>query len=310
MRLLIHDTLATVPIIEPIRQGWVDRGELEVVLDPTLDATKVGPDDAALIPAGELCFLHDRVRVVPDVGVIADSEGPVGLRVPVRPDEVERTTVRLIDVSVTGEILARATLRPFFGIEATGWTRDDAPDAQAVVVEGNAALLDPEGGFAEDLARAWFIMTGQAVVLHVLVVPAGTEREALGPILELLAATQGVSKNRRRDMRRPIAQRLGITVERINGFYERLFFALERDDLDSLRRMLREGTAGSPYPAPGLLDVMPFPPATEPEEEGDAADADAADDADPDAFPEFPEVPGADAEDDEDPGLAGAPRDS
>ena len=287
MRLLIHDTLATVPVVEPIRRGWVDPGDLEVVFDPELDAAKVGADDVALVPAGELCFLHDRVRVVPDFGVIADSEGPVGLRVPVRPDEVERTSVRMIDVSLTGELLARATLRPFFGIDATGWTRDEGSDAQAVVIEGDSTLLEPEGGFAEDLCRAWFIMTGQAVVLHVLVAPAGMDREALGSVLSVLAATQGVGRNRRRDMRRPVAERLGVTVDRINGFYERLFFALERDDIDSLRRMLREGTAGSPYPAPGLLDVLPF----------------ATTDAGPDDDATFADV----GDFDDDPGDVGVP---
>jgi predicted solute-binding protein len=302
LRLLIHDTLATVPVVEPIRQGWVDTGDLEVVFDAALDAALVGPDDVALIPAGELCFLHGRVRVVPDFGVIADSEGPVGLRVPVRPDEVERTAVRLIDVSITGELLARATLRPFFGIEATGWSRDDVADAQAVVIEGEATLLEPEGGFAEDLCRAWFIMTGQAVVLHVLVAPAGTEREALGPVLAVLAATQGVSRNRRRDMRRPVAERAGVTVERINAFYERLFFALERDDVDSLRRMLREGTAGSPYPTPGLLDVLPFA-AAEPEPEEDPTFADVGDFDDEAEDVEFPAIPAEedDADGDDDP---------
>ena len=272
MRLLLHDTLATLPLVAPLRAGWVDTGGLDVVFDPDLVAGRVGAEDVALMPAGELTGLAGRVQVVPDIAVIADGAGPISLRVPVRPDEIDVTPVRLLDVGATAEILARAVLRPYFGIEASRWTRDAEPEAQAIVVEGDAALAEPEGGFAEDLCQAWFIMTGQATVLHVLVAPLGMGRDALEPVLRVLTAAQKVDKGQRREMRRPVAERIGVSTERINALYERLFLSLEADDLHSLQEMLRRGVPGSPYPAPGPLTFMPSPLTEVADEDDDEAD--------------------------------------
>ena len=259
MRLLLHDTLATLSLVGPLRAGWVDTSGLDVVFDPDLVAERVGGEDVALIAAGELTVLASRFQVVPDIAVIADGAGPVSLRVPVRPDEIDVTAVRLLDVGSTAEILARAVLRPYFGIEATRWTREPDPDAQAVVIEGEAALAEPEGGFAEDLCQAWFIMTGQAAVLHVLVAPIGMERSVLEPVLRVLTAAQKLDKAQRRELRRPVAERVGLSTERINAFFERLFYSMEADDLDSLEQMLRRGVPGSPSPAPGPLSFLPSP---------------------------------------------------
>ena len=45
------------------------------------------------------------------------------------PGRGRATPVRLLDASGTAEILARATLQPFYGIEPTAWVRsDDAPE--------------------------------------------------------------------------------------------------------------------------------------------------------------------------------------
>jgi len=277
LRLLLHDSLATLPLVEPLRAGWVDTAGIEVVFDPDLTAGRVGSEDVALIPSGELTMLGGRFQVVPDIGVIADGAGPVSLRVPVRPDEIEATSVRLLDVGSTAEILARAVLRPYFGIEASRWTREADPDAQAVVIEGEAALVEPEGGFAEDLCRAWFIMTGQAAVLHVLIAPIGMERSVLEPVLTLLNAAQKVDKGQRREMRRPVAERVGMTTEQINAFFERLFFSPEADDLDSLEQMLRRGVPGSAFPDPGPLTFMPSPlTAVVEDDEDDEDDEDEA----------------------------------
>ena len=269
MRLLLHDSLATLPLTVPIRSGWVERGDddLEIVFDDDLVAAKLRPDDVALIPAGELCGLTDRFQVVPDIGVIADSEGPISLRVPVRPDEVAATPVTLLGTGATAEILARAVLRPFFGIEATRWSHEPDPEAQAVIVDGEAALTPPEGGYAEDLCRAWFILTGQATVLDVLIAPIGAERAMLDPMLRMLRAATAIDKGQRREIRRPVAEQLGMSIETINAVFERLFFSLEADDEASLTEMLRRGVPGSPFPLPGPITFMAPLPGSRPDED-------------------------------------------
>src|SRR5262249_59175360 len=106
-------------------------------------------DDVGLIPTAEVALLQESHQVVPDVAVLAAGDGAIAMRVPVRPDEIASTAVRLYDASGTAEILARATLQPFYGITPTAWTSDDSTGAQVAIVEGADALREPEAGLAE-----------------------------------------------------------------------------------------------------------------------------------------------------------------
>ena len=81
---------------------------------------------AALVPSAEIAKLQSTHAVVPGVAVISESHGFIAMRVPVRPDEVGSTGVRLYGVSSTAEVLARATLESFYGIVPSSWTEDDS----------------------------------------------------------------------------------------------------------------------------------------------------------------------------------------
>lgn len=248
MRLLLHQTLATLPLTLAFAEGWVDTGAgPKVEPMPALPAAAVGTGDAALLPTPEAALLMDSHLIVPGTAVIADGAGPVSLRTPVRPDAVERTPVRLLDVSSAAEVLARATLRPFYGIEPTGWVRDDAAPAQAVVAEGVESLRPAEGGGAEDLCRAFFILTGLPVVSHVLAVPAAAEGDA-GPLVELLGAAHAASQERRREWRQPFVEREGIPREAFDAVLGAQRFALEPDDRRAMTALLSHGGRGTPYP--------------------------------------------------------------
>ena len=176
MRLLIDDTFATATYTVPITSGWVSPpdGITVEIAHRLTDGFRIG-GGIVLAPASEILHLQQTHEVAGDVAVIADGNGAIAMRTPVRPDEVEATPVRLLDTSGVAELLARATLRPFYGIEPASWVRDDdAPEAaraEVVIVEGAEALREPEAGFSEDLSRAWFILTAQPVVSHVLLVP-------------------------------------------------------------------------------------------------------------------------------------------
>ena len=82
---------------------------------PRLTAGDVPDDAVALIPSAEIARLQERFAVVPDIAVIQERDGAVAMRVPVRPDEIERTAVRLYDASGSGRDPgprhARAVLR-------------------------------------------------------------------------------------------------------------------------------------------------------------------------------------------------------
>jgi predicted solute-binding protein len=247
MRIVVHDTLVTAPFILPRILGWIE-SELAVEPRTELRGGDVGPEMAALIPSAEVALLQETHQIVPDVAVVANGEGAIAMRVPVRPDEIEATAVRLYDVSGTAEILARATLEPFYGIDPTAWTRDDAPRAQVVVVEGAEALREPEAGHAEDLCRAWFILTGQPVVTHVLVAPKTCDRAAIEPATETLHQLRTLAAARRRDLRRELAARDDLDRDRLTRLFAAQRLHLAADDRRALLMLLQRGNRGSAYP--------------------------------------------------------------
>ncbi|HEU0116542.1 MAG TPA: MqnA/MqnD/SBP family protein [Thermomicrobiales bacterium] len=259
MRLLIDDALVTAPFVAPLAAGWVTpAADLFVEARPRLRAADVAPDDVALLPLAEVARLPERA-IVPDFAVVADTIGAVQARTPVRPDEIERTPARLLDVSGSGELLARATLTPFYGIEIVGWPRDDEPgaaEAQVTVVEGIEALRPVEGGYAEDLCRAWFILVGLPFVSHVLVAPAGATRETLQPALATLVALQAAGEERRREWRAALAEREDVPRDRLIALFQALRRSLGPDEQKGINALFSRGLRGSSYPPVGPLRYL------------------------------------------------------
>lgn len=247
MRIVLHDTLATAPYLLPHTLGWVE-SSLPIAAAKDLRGRDVAADEAALIPSAEVAHLQETHQVVPDVAVIAAGDGAIAMRVPVRPDEIESTPVRLYEASGTAEILARATLQPFYGITSTAWSAGDAPEAQVVVVEGAEALRAPEAGLSEELTRAWFILTGQPVVSHILVVPRSLDRPAVAPIVEVLNALRATAHERRRDLRKHLADAEGIDRDRLARLFAAQRLSLEPADRRALLMLLQHGNHGSAYP--------------------------------------------------------------
>jgi predicted solute-binding protein len=269
MRLLLEDTLATAPFVLPVLAGWIDPNPaIEIEVRTGLHGADLTDDELALLSAAEVLACRTTHLIVADVAVVADGEGAVAMRTPVRPDRIDRTPIRMRDASATAELLARATLRPFYGIEPTIWVhRDDEPaaaEAQVVVVEGAEALRTPEAGFSEDLCRAWLILSGTRAVTHVLVAPLADGDEArLAPALSALAAIQRVSDERRREWRADLANREGIEPSRLSSFFSHQRYKLDPRDETGLRRLLRQGRRGAADPPPDAIQFMR--PATPPE---------------------------------------------
>ncbi len=264
MRLVIDDTLATAALVWPWTAGWVvPAAGVTVETRAGLRAGDVAAEDVALAPVGEVVSLAESHQVVPEVAVVAGSVGALVMRTPVRPDEVAGGAVRLLETSGTAELVARATLRPFYGIAATSWlSAEDDPetaDAQVVIVEGAEALRPPEGGFAEDLCRAWLILTGLPVVTHVLLAPGDADREALAPALATLAALRQAGQERRREWRRELAERDGLPLDRVHAFFAEQRLTLEPDDRRALLMLLQRGRGPASPPVPDVRFLDPDP---------------------------------------------------
>ena len=249
MRVLIEDTLATSPFTISLAAGWIelDRSTpFEVRVG--LRGGELAPDDVALIGAAEWAGCQTTHQVVPDFAVVTDGVSAISLRTPVRPDQIERTPVRVVETDSTAEMVARATLRPFYGINASEWIRreDDprAATAQVVIVDSFAALRPPEAGYAEDLGRAWFILTGLPLVTHVLVAPILAERESLAAILGTLGRLLRIAIQRRREWQPLLAERYDLPEEVLAAFFTRQRYAVTEADRAALIRLHRRGGIG------------------------------------------------------------------
>lgn len=253
VRLLIHDTAATLPWTAAIAAGWAAPPEgLAVETRESLAYGDVGPEDLALLPTPDAALLMGTHVVIPTVAAVFETAGPVAMRTPVRPDEIARTPVRLLDCSSSGELLARGILKPFYGIDPAGFTREETADAQAVVVEGAEALRPVEAGFSEDLCRAFRIFTDLPAVTHVLVAPQGMGAAALAPALGFLDAAASSSEERRREWRQPWCDREGVPRDRLDAVLNGMRRALAPGDERALMALLSHGGRGTPYPtSPG-----------------------------------------------------------
>ena len=104
MTLLLDDALLTAPFRVPLSEGWAD-ASLPVEAKPGLVAADVGAGDVALLPSAEATLLAETHVVLPEIAIVVEGPGPWAMRTPVRPDAVEESLIRLLDVSGTGELL-------------------------------------------------------------------------------------------------------------------------------------------------------------------------------------------------------------
>jgi hypothetical protein len=245
-RLLLHDSLTTANLVEPLRRQWIDH-EIEITFAPSVEAVAVGAEVYALLPSPEFTLLAGTHQIVPDVAVIDGPASAIAMRTPVRPDEIESSAVVLYETSATAELLARALIWPFFGITATDWTVEPAADAQITIVEGAAALQEPEAGHSLDLGRSWFVMTGMPVVTHVLAAPTGAPGEERERIVGLLKSALATSHERRRELRLLFDERYGVERERLVGYLSAQRYVLDDEAREALVALYVRGAGGSSY---------------------------------------------------------------
>ena len=258
MRLLIADSFATAPYTIPIQSSWVAApATVSPEIVSGLRAADIGATDSALLPSGGFPALHESHQIVPAVAVIADGQGAIAMRTPVRPDEVEATPVRMLETSETALVLARATLHPFYGIEATRWiTESGDPEtsrAEVVIVEDAEALREPEGGFSEDLCRAWFILHNQPVVTHVLVIPRELPLPERHDVTAFMTHARSEGLDRRKEWRSEHAERQGISSSRAGAFWAAQRYELQPADRTALFSLLQRGGGLPRLPANGML---------------------------------------------------------
>lgn len=262
MTIRIDDALVTSQIAIPLRERWVETA-IPVEFSSRMRASEVGSGDVALISSAEATMLTTSHVIAPEVAVVMNGVGPIAMRTPVRPDEVEETLVRLYESGATAEMLMRALLRSYFGITAArfAWIDEEqgADEALVVIVDDALGLSQPESGYQEDLTRAWFILTGQAVVSHVTVIGLEVQARGADEELNVLRAAVAAGVERRREVRGLVAERTGVDRDRLAEVTNRLRFELTREDRISLANLAARGSWSSRFgrTIPVFRDALP-----------------------------------------------------
>jgi predicted solute-binding protein len=132
------------------------------------------------------------------------------------------------------------------------------------VREGGEALhlLDTPGDrVLSDLGRAWFILTGLPPVTHLLLAPNGAlagDDPALQGFLAALPAALAVVHERRRELRRELADRYGVSRDALNAFYNDQFTTLTGDAQKSILALFPVGAWGMDLPTVSRLALAPW----------------------------------------------------
>ncbi len=245
-RLFLHDSLTTANLVEPLRLGWVEH-DLDAVFSGALTAAQILQEDFALIPSPEITLLVDTHQILTQLAVVDEPSSAIALRTPVRPDDIEQSNVVLYETSATAEVLARALLWPFFGIETSGWTTEPESDAQITVVEGALALQDPEAGHSLDLGRSWYVMTGMPLVTHLLAAPREAAAADWDSVVNALQQSATEAHARRRELRLLFDERFGVERERLVEYQAGQRHQLGAAEREALVALLVRGAGGSRF---------------------------------------------------------------
>lgn len=256
--LLVDRALETSYITAGIERA---ESETSSVRD-RLAAADVGAADFALISTPEISLLTETHVVDPSFGITVAESGAIALRTPIRPDEIEEASLLLYDISSTAELLARATIWPYYGIKASAWSREADGTSAITVVDGLTALEPVEAGFSEDLVRAWYILTEQAVVTHLLAIPLGASDEDVERVRAKLTEAAAAGYAARRDVRRALQAESSVEGDRLVEFLGGIHYDLEADDRTAAYSLIARGSGGTRYPL--IREIPWWQPAGEP----------------------------------------------
>lgn len=250
-RLLVDRALETVFIVAGLERDAAVEAEVQV----RLAAASVGPDDFALIQTPEIGSLIETHVADQLFGVFAAESGAIAMRTTVRPDEIDDAVILLYDTGSTAEVLARATIWPFYGIKATSWTTE--PDGSSVVsiVDGIDALEPAEVGFSEDLVRAWYILTAQPVVTHLLAVPKDAPDDEVTEIRTRLSNAVAAGYEDRREVRTALLDGSAAERERLVDCLSRVRFELDPVARSAAYSLIARGSGGTRFP---LVRELPW----------------------------------------------------
>lgn len=272
--LLLDDTPAIAPLALALELGWATLpATVRTLARVDADVARSQPGALVLVSIADYALLQDEYVIIPELACGGHHNAGIVLIGDRRLDEIDDPLVDLADVSRGAELLTRATLLKFYGMTASAWLRDgDTPppyigegvDRRHTIEirEGGEALhlLDaPSDAEVSDLGRSWFILTGLPPVTHLLLAPKGLlGTPALTALVTALPMALAAAHERRRELRRDLAERYGISRELLSDLDNDKFLTLTGDAQKSLLALFPAGAWGMDLPTVAQLNLAPW----------------------------------------------------
>jgi predicted solute-binding protein len=274
LQLLFDDTPTIAPLALALELGWATLpATAQTLRRVDADVARSQPEALVLASIADYAVLQDDYVIIPELACGGHHNAGIVLIGDRRLDEIDDPLVDLADVSRGAELLTRATLLKFYGMTASAWLRDgDTPppftgegidQRQTIEIrEGGEALhlLDAPGDAeVSDLGRSWFILTGLPPVTHLLLAPKGLlGTPALTALVAALPVALAAAHERRRELRRDLAERYGISRELLSDLDNDKFLTLTGDAQKSLLALFPAGAWGMDLPTVTHLNLAPW----------------------------------------------------
>lgn len=266
LRLGYQDRANFLPLLYPLKAGWAlpeSPWKLEVANDAPqgLLAGLLGGDlDAAFISPAALTQHSRQIAPLRAWGMAVEGATETALILaPQRLDLVDGRSVSVSEEAQgsTAAYLMRTLLMPYYGISLTiraaGDVEGTAEDAR--LLYGDSAALEaknqPEGAVAEDLGKAWFILSGLPMVWEMLAVPRDLEERKPGAgeaLHALVTRSQRAAQEQHSTILDEAAARLGLKKDRVKELFARQRYTLGEKEQKGLAYFLDQAARAGVLP--------------------------------------------------------------
>lgn len=299
LELVLIDEAVLLPLTYAFQQGWVrPPGPLRWAAAAEAEAAAGAATTMTLASPLAYARAASTHAIVADVAVASRFRGTQALVSARRPDELVAVEIDAREATPATEALTHILGAQHFGAQGWRLTRAAAPGMAARLLEGDAALTalagaeatldrsarygtgeegddddaagamtESAGGPAhvEDLARAWFVLTGLPWVSHVLIAPQALAAERPGELAAVIGALRDSMRLGREQAAAVVgeaAARLGVPTGPVKALFEARSYSLGVEERRTLDRLFERGAryAGLP-PAPPLTIIEAGKPA-------------------------------------------------
>lgn len=244
LRVGYHDRVNLLPLLFPLKAGWVGAGapwKLEVMDLPPSELVRAllqGELDAAFIPPLTLTQRGDELALLGGWGLA--SEGVTETALLLAPQRLDlmhegELAVEAEAIGSTAEHLLRMLLKPYYDIALTFRMPDNPQFSQtaARLMYGDRAAAiaakRQEGWVAEDLGVASYVMSGQPTVWEMLAARRDLEGHKPGAgaaIQAALKASQRAAQEQQATIVDEASRRLGLETRRVKELFARQRYTL------------------------------------------------------------------------------------